>query len=431
MLAPLDTVINTFGGRWFDENWNAQLDSPEVQRAVQFYVDTVREHGETGASSTGFSECATLLAQGHTAMWYDSTAAVSVLEDPDESDLVGKIGYARPDRDKPDSGWLYTWSLGIPKASDNPDAAWKFVSWMTSKDYMHGRRATGLGAGPSGQPACPPTRSPSTRRSRSRVRPTDAGSDRPPPTRSKPTVQPVPYTGMQFVAIPEFQDLGTRVSQQISAAIAGQKRGRRARPGTAVRRGRRQDLPGEVMTVTANRTHRGEVGRRRTGEDHAKRGQRLSRAEGWRRRGPLLPALIFMIVVTQIPFLFTLYYSTLSWNLVRPGSRHFVGLQNYIAVFSGQPVLAGHHQHVVLIVGVVIISVFLGLLLALLLDRAFLGPRRGPHAADHPVPGHSRCGGADLEDHHARPDQRHGELGAGPGRDRPGRLDRPVPADHR
>ncbi|MGV0802517.1 sugar ABC transporter permease, partial [Mycolicibacterium elephantis] len=47
----------------------------------------------------------------------------------------------------------------------------------------------------------------------------------------------------------------------------------------------------------------------------------VSRAEGWRRRGPLLPALIFTILVTQIPFLFTLYYSTLSWNLVRPGSR--------------------------------------------------------------------------------------------------------------
>src|SRR5258705_12847715 len=58
----------------------------------------------------------------------------------------------------------------------------------------------------------------------------------------------------------------------------------------------------------------------------------VSRAEGWRRRGPLLPALIFMIVVTQIPFLFTLYYSTLSWNLVRPGSGQFVGLNNYVAV---------------------------------------------------------------------------------------------------
>ena len=49
VLAPLDTVINTFGGRWFDENWNAQLTSPEVEKAVQFYVDLVRAHGEPGA----------------------------------------------------------------------------------------------------------------------------------------------------------------------------------------------------------------------------------------------------------------------------------------------------------------------------------------------------------------------------------------------
>lgn len=99
----------------------------------------------------------------------------------------------------------------------------------------------------------------------------------------------------------------------------------------------------------------------------------VSRAEGWRRRGPLLPALIFMIVVTQIPFLFTLYYSTLSWNLVRPGSRQFVGLQNYIAVVKDSQFWSVALNTVILIVGVVLISAFLGLLLALLLDRAFLG----------------------------------------------------------
>ena len=99
----------------------------------------------------------------------------------------------------------------------------------------------------------------------------------------------------------------------------------------------------------------------------------VSRAEGWRRRGPLLPALIFMIVVTQIPFLFTLYYSTLSWNLVRPGSRQFVGLNNYIAVVKDSQFWTVALNTVILIVGVVLISAFLGLLLALLLDRAFLG----------------------------------------------------------
>jgi sorbitol/mannitol transport system permease protein len=99
----------------------------------------------------------------------------------------------------------------------------------------------------------------------------------------------------------------------------------------------------------------------------------VTRGEGWRRRGPLLPALIFMIVVTQIPFLFTLYYSTLSWNLVRPGSRRFVGFQNYVEVVQDSQFWRVALNTVVLIVGVVLISAFLGLLLALLLDRVFLG----------------------------------------------------------
>ncbi|OBG86317.1 sugar ABC transporter permease [Mycobacterium sp. E136] len=99
----------------------------------------------------------------------------------------------------------------------------------------------------------------------------------------------------------------------------------------------------------------------------------VSRAEAWRRRGPLLPALIFMIVVTQIPFLFTLYYSTLSWNLVRPGSRRFIGLQNYVTVAKDSQFWTVALNTVILIVGVVLLSAFFGLLLALLLDRAFLG----------------------------------------------------------
>ncbi|MFV9452209.1 carbohydrate ABC transporter permease [Rhodococcus sp. NM-2] len=99
----------------------------------------------------------------------------------------------------------------------------------------------------------------------------------------------------------------------------------------------------------------------------------VSRAEGWRRRGPLLPALIFMIVITQVPFLFTLYYSTQSWNLVRPGSREFNGLNNYIDVFQDAQFRTVAVNTVIMIVGTVIISVILGLLLALLLDRAFLG----------------------------------------------------------
>ena len=100
---------------------------------------------------------------------------------------------------------------------------------------------------------------------------------------------------------------------------------------------------------------------------------RISRAEGWRRRGPLLPALIFMIIVTQIPFIVTLYYSTQSWNLVRPGSREFNWLNNYVDVFTDSQFRTVALNTVILIVGTVVISVHLGLFVAILLDRKFIG----------------------------------------------------------
>src|SRR6476619_5939722 len=225
VLAPLDTVINTFGGRWFDDNWNAQLNSPEVKKVVNFYVDLVNKAGELGASSTGFQECANLFGQGQTAMWYDATSAVSVLEDPKTyPDLVGKIGYLpAPIMEKPNSGWLYTWALGIPKGAKNPDGAWKFISWMTSKDYM---RLVGEKLGwarvPPGSRTSTYTDLPEYQAISKSYGPLTLESIKN-ATPDKPTVQPVPYTGVQFVGIPEFQDLGTRVSQQISAAMAGQK----------------------------------------------------------------------------------------------------------------------------------------------------------------------------------------------------------------
>lgn len=129
------------------------------------------------------------------------------------------------------------------------------------------------------------------------------------------------------------------------------------------------------MTVTADtETGAGQLEvAERVRKIRENQGLGVSRAEGWRRRGPLLPALIFMIVVTQVPFLFTLYYSTLSWNLVRPGSRQFVGLNNYIAVVKDSQFWTVAWNTVLLIVVAVLASAFFGLLIALLLDRAFLG----------------------------------------------------------
>jgi len=228
ILAPLDTVINTFGGSWYDDRWNAQLTSPATEAAVQFYVDTLRDYGQPGGAGSGFSECATQFGQGNAAMWYDATVAASFLEDPKESKVVGKVGYvAAPVVSTPHAGWLYTWSLAIPKTSPNTDAAWQFMAWMTSKDYM---RLVGTRVGWS---RVPPGSRTSTyqipeyqQAAAAFMQPTlDAMNAA---DQNKPTVNPVPYTGLQFVGIPEFQDLGTRVSQQISAAIAGQETVRQA-----------------------------------------------------------------------------------------------------------------------------------------------------------------------------------------------------------
>ena len=106
---------------------------------------------------------------------------------------------------------------------------------------------------------------------------------------------------------------------------------------------------------------------------HKRRNKAVSRGEAWRRRGPLLPALIFTIIVTQVPFLFTLYFSTQSWNLARPGSPEFVGLSNYADVFRDSQFREVALNTAILIVGTVLISSAIGLGLALLLDRAFRG----------------------------------------------------------
>jgi sorbitol/mannitol transport system substrate-binding protein len=222
-LAPFTTVANTFGAQWFDKDWNAKLTSPEFKEAANFYVNLIREHGEVGASSAGFSECGTRYTQGNAAMWYDATVMAGTNEDPSSSKIVGKSGYApAPVVKTQASGWLYTWALGIPKVAKDKDAAWKFMAWMTDKAYVQKVGQT------YGWNRVPPGVRKSTydipdyaKAAVAYAKPTlDGIADA---NQQKAMANPVPYPGIQFVGIPEFQDLGTRVSQQLSAAIAGRE----------------------------------------------------------------------------------------------------------------------------------------------------------------------------------------------------------------
>ena len=246
IFAPLTTAVNTFGGTWFDKNWNPQVDAPEFTAATQFYVDLVRAHGENGAPQAGFTECLNNLIQGNVAMWYDATSAAGSLEAA-SSPVKGKIGYvAAPVLRTKSSGWLYAWSWSIQQASEKKDNAWKFISWASSRQYeeLVGQQI-GWSSVPAGKRASTYKNPDYLAQAQAFAAPTEAAISSADPR--NPGVQPRPAIGIQFVDIPEFTDLGTQVSQYVSSAIAGQmsvhealKRGQRLAQDVAERYQSRQ-----------------------------------------------------------------------------------------------------------------------------------------------------------------------------------------------
>jgi len=220
VIAPLTTVVNTFGGTWFTKDWQAKVDGEGFTQATKFYVDLVRAHGETGAAQAGFTECLNNLQQGNAAMWYDATSAAGSLEAAD-SPVKGKIGYApAPVVQTERSGWLYAWSWSIQQASSKKDNAWKFISWASGKDYENlvGNQL-GWSKVPAGKRASTYENPQYLQVAGAFAKPTlEAISNADP---LSPGVQPRPVKGIQFVDIPEFPDVGTQVSQLVSSAIAG------------------------------------------------------------------------------------------------------------------------------------------------------------------------------------------------------------------
>jgi ABC-type sugar transport system, periplasmic component len=221
-LAAITTVINTFGGRWFDESWQPQLTSAETTEAVKFYVDLLREYGQPDAASSGWEGCLQLMSQGKAAMWYDDTVFAGSVLDQATTEVRDQIAFAMAPTGPSGraSGWLWSWGLGITASSKHPDAAWKFISWATSKEYIR------LAGDEAGWDSIPPGSRASTYEIpeylESAAKYADltlASINAADPL--QPTVAPVPYTGVQYVQIPEFVDIGDYVSQQIAGAISG------------------------------------------------------------------------------------------------------------------------------------------------------------------------------------------------------------------
>jgi sorbitol/mannitol transport system substrate-binding protein len=221
-MAFLTAMSNSFGARWFDEKWQPQFDQPEWKNTLDFYVKLMNDAGPQGASSNGFNENLALFQQGKCGMWIDATVAASFVSNPKDSKVADKVGYAlAPDNGLGKRGnWLWAWSLAIPAGTQKAAAAEKFVAWATSKDYL------ALVASKEGWANVPPgTRvslyeNPEYQKAAPFAKMTLDSINSADP--NKPTVKPVPYVGVQFVAIPEFQGLGTTVGQLFSAALAGQ-----------------------------------------------------------------------------------------------------------------------------------------------------------------------------------------------------------------
>jgi sorbitol/mannitol transport system substrate-binding protein len=220
-MAFLSATANSFGARWFDENWKPQFDQPEWKNTLEFYVKLLKDAGPPGASSNGFNENLALFDAGKCGMWIDATVAASFVTNPKESKVADKVGFALA----PDTGlgkrgnWLWAWSLAVPAGSQKTDAAQKFVSWATSKHYIE------LVASKEGWANVPPGTRTSLYKNAAYLSAApfaqmtlDSINSADP---THPTVKPVPYIGVQFVAIPEFQGIGTAVGQFFSAALAG------------------------------------------------------------------------------------------------------------------------------------------------------------------------------------------------------------------
>jgi len=215
--APFVTIVNAFGGRFYDMKWHATVDTPEQRAAWQMYKKILRDAGQKDILSYTYNECIALMKSGKAGIYYDATSIAPPLEAAD-SPVRGKIGYAFAPHEKleTNTAWLWNWAMGInPKSSDaKKKAAFDFILWATSKDYIQ----MTLAMDPSGASTPPGSRSSTYTLPAYASVPYAAMTVKTLQSMdfTHPTLQPVPYVGLQYIAIPEFADAGTKMTQLLA-----------------------------------------------------------------------------------------------------------------------------------------------------------------------------------------------------------------------
>ncbi|UWR03959.1 sugar ABC transporter substrate-binding protein [Ruegeria conchae] len=221
--AFITVTGNSFGARWFDEEWKPQFDQPQWKEALTFFVDMMNESGPAGYATNGFNENLSLFQQGKCGMWIDATVAASFVTNPDDSTVADQVGFAlAPNSEGVDkrANWLWAWALAIPAGTQQEDAAKQFIEWATSKDYIE------LVAENEGWANVPPGARTSLYENPEYQKVPFAQKTLDSILAADPDnccAQPTPYVGIQFVAIPEFAGIATQVSQEFSAVYAGQQ----------------------------------------------------------------------------------------------------------------------------------------------------------------------------------------------------------------
>ncbi|MGJ8596914.1 ABC transporter substrate-binding protein [Sulfitobacter sp.] len=220
--AVITAMSNSFGARWFDMDWNPQFDSEQWANTLNFYKGMMDASGPSGYATNGFNENLSLFQQGKCGMWIDATVAASFVTNPDDSTVADSVGFALA----PDNGlgkrsnWLWAWALAIPAGTQKQEAAQQFIEWATGTDYIE------LVAANEGWANVPPGartslyENPNYQEVPFAKMTLDSILSADP---TAPTVDEVPYVGIQFAAIPEFAGIATDVSQEFSAAYAGQQ----------------------------------------------------------------------------------------------------------------------------------------------------------------------------------------------------------------
>ena len=220
-MAFVTTMANSFGGQLFDMSWKPQFESKPWHDAVTFYVDLLKKYGPPGSSANSFNEILALYNEGKCGMWIDATIAASFITDPKQSKVADKVAFAQAPTSATAKGanWLWAWALGIPAGTKNTEAAQKFVSWATSKEYVNLiAKDKGWAAVPTGTRKSTDA-NPEFRKAAVFAEAEKKAIDSANPNDS--TLLKSPYVGVQFAAIPEFQAIGLAVGQQLTSTLSG------------------------------------------------------------------------------------------------------------------------------------------------------------------------------------------------------------------